>query len=90
MQSWNHDTCLADMLRVNENVERFQKCLADNPRFLQDKVEEHFLKNDHKLTLTMTPKDDYKEELEQEEERILGSMVAELNSEDKQVIYDKG
>ncbi|XP_071792109.1 presequence protease, mitochondrial-like [Asterias amurensis] len=90
MQSWNHDTSLADMLRVNENVERFQKCLADNPRFLQDKVEEYFLKNDHKLTLMMTPKDNYKEELEQEEERVLGSMVAELNREDKQVIYDKG
>ncbi|XP_022112056.1 presequence protease, mitochondrial-like isoform X2 [Acanthaster planci] len=90
MQSWNHDTELADVLRVNRNVDRFQACLADNPRFLQDKTEEYFLRNPHRLTLVMTPKEDYKDELDQEEKRILDSMVSELSQEDRRGIYAKG
>ncbi|XP_038074672.1 presequence protease, mitochondrial-like isoform X2 [Patiria miniata] len=90
MQSWNHDADLANILRVNENVQRFQTCLAENPRFLQDKTEEYFLRNNHRLSLVMTPKEDYNEELDQEEKRLLEGMVSGLSQEDRKDIYVKG
>ena len=38
---WNHDGDPTELVRVNQLVEKFRKQLADNPRFLQDKVQQY-------------------------------------------------
>lgn len=55
--SWNHneENPLAG-LGVNANVKRFVADLEANPKFLEELVEKYFLKNQHKLTMTMDPK----------------------------------
>lgn len=38
---WNHDGDPTELVQVNQLVEKFRKQLADNPRFLQDKVQQY-------------------------------------------------
>ena len=42
MYGWNHDADPTNMLLVNQHTERFKKCLQENPKFLQDKVQYYF------------------------------------------------
>ena len=55
--NWNHneENPLAS-LGVNANVKRFVKDLENDPKFLEGLVQKHFLDNQHKLVITMTPK----------------------------------
>ena len=42
MYGWNHDTDPTSLLLVNEHTEEFKSLLAQNPRYLQDKVKFYF------------------------------------------------
>ncbi|KAL8565467.1 hypothetical protein ACOMHN_049444 [Nucella lapillus] len=83
---WNHDGDPVEQVQVTKLVESFRKDLADNPQFLQHKVQQYFKDNPHRLALTMTPDADYLGKQEVEEKERLARKVAALSQHDKQQI----
>ena len=55
---WNHVNDPLELLSLNPILDRFREDIKD-PNFLTSKIKEHFLNNNHRLTLTMSPKSDY-------------------------------
>uniref|UniRef100_A0AAQ5Y5W7 Presequence protease, mitochondrial n=1 Tax=Amphiprion ocellaris TaxID=80972 RepID=A0AAQ5Y5W7_AMPOC len=88
--SWNHDGDPVELLRISESVAKFKQALKENPRFLQDKVKHYFKENTHRLTLSMSPEDDYLEKQAKAEEEKLHKKIEVLSDGDRKEIYEKG
>uniref|UniRef100_A0A3Q3WJI8 Pitrilysin metalloproteinase 1 n=1 Tax=Mola mola TaxID=94237 RepID=A0A3Q3WJI8_MOLML len=88
--SWNHDGDPVELLQINKSVSQFRQALAENPRFLQDKVRHYFKENTHKLTLSMSPDEAYQEKQAQAEEEKLQRKIQALSDADRKQIYEKG
>lgn len=39
---WNHDGDPVELLQMGSQLTKFRKCLKENPKFLQEKVEQYF------------------------------------------------
>ncbi|XP_063878942.1 presequence protease, mitochondrial-like [Scylla paramamosain] len=87
---WNLDGDPIDGLLINSKIDKFRKCLAENPKFLQEKVKEHFKENPHKYTLTMAPQEGYDDNLQSLEEAQLKEKVAALTPEERARIWELG
>ncbi|XP_076452447.1 presequence protease, mitochondrial-like isoform X2 [Babylonia areolata] len=87
---WNHDGDPVELIQVNKQVERFRKDLADNPQFLQQKVQQYFKDNVHRLTLTMSPDAKYLARQTAQEKERLAKKVASLSEKDRQKIIARG
>ncbi|XP_015916977.1 presequence protease, mitochondrial isoform X2 [Parasteatoda tepidariorum] len=87
---WNHDGCPVTGFKVNDHVQWFLRQMNENPHFLQDKIVQYFKNNAHKLTLVMSPKENFEAELKEEEKKLLESKLNVLSEEDKLQIYEKG
>uniref|UniRef100_A0A8C1IT34 Presequence protease, mitochondrial n=1 Tax=Cyprinus carpio TaxID=7962 RepID=A0A8C1IT34_CYPCA len=87
---WNHDGDPVQLLKISENVSRFQQCLKENPRYLQDKVQHYFKDNTHRLTLTMSPDERFLEKQAEAEEQKLQEKIQNLSDADHKDIYEKG
>jgi Zn-dependent M16 (insulinase) family peptidase len=79
---WNHDGDAMEALQLNKNIQRFRDELVKNPRFLSDKIDQYFIRNTHRLKLTMRPKDDYVDEFKLKQEDILKQKLSSLSEED--------
>lgn len=88
--SWNHDGDPVELMRVSDSVSRFKQTLKENPRFLQDKVQLYFKENPHKLTLSMSPDQNFLEKQAKAEEDKLMQKVHSLTEDNKKEIYQKG
>lgn len=88
--SWNHDGDPVELLQINESVSRFRQALKENPHFLQDKVRQYFKENTHRLTLSMSPDENYLEKQAKEEEEKLHRKIKGLSDTDRTDIYKKG
>ncbi|CAM6031660.1 unnamed protein product, partial [Sphagnum compactum] len=89
---WNHGTG-SDLLRamnVNETLNEFRRQLLADPRYLEKKVEQYFIKNTHQLILTMSPDKSYEQESSKAEQNLLQKKVCELTPTDKERIYKDG
>ncbi|XP_060761903.1 presequence protease, mitochondrial isoform X3 [Neoarius graeffei] len=86
---WNHDGDPVQRLKINENVSMFRQCLQDNPRYLQDKVQHYFKDNTHRLTLSMSPDEQYLEKRNKVEEKLLEKVQA-LTDVERKDIYERG
>ncbi|XP_048223420.1 presequence protease, mitochondrial [Perognathus longimembris pacificus] len=87
---WNHDGDPVELLQLGDQLTRFRQCLKENPRYLQEKMEQYFQNNQHKLTLSMKPDEMYYEKQTQMETEKLQQKLESLSEEDKQKIYEKG
>ncbi|XP_064404752.1 presequence protease, mitochondrial-like [Halichondria panicea] len=58
------------MTKINEHVERFKENLK-TAGYLQEKIKQHYLNNNHRLTLIMSPQAEYEEQLGAEERQKL-------------------
>lgn len=88
--SWNHDGDPVELLQINESVSLFRQALKENPHFLQDKVRQYFKENGHRLTLSMSPDENYLEKQAKEEEEKLHRKIKGLSDADRTDIYEKG
>uniref|UniRef100_A0A8C6UT94 Presequence protease, mitochondrial n=1 Tax=Neogobius melanostomus TaxID=47308 RepID=A0A8C6UT94_9GOBI len=88
--SWNHDGDPVELLRINHSVNKFKQALKENPRFLQEKVQHYFKENPHRLTLSMSPDEQYVEKRARAEEEKLQRKVQALTEDDRRQIYEKG
>ncbi|XP_063778219.1 presequence protease, mitochondrial [Pseudophryne corroboree] len=87
---WNHDGDPADMLKIGDKITRFRQCLKDNPTFLQEKVKQYFKDNLHRVTLTMSPDEEYYEKQARLENEKLIQKVKALSEEERKQVYEKG
>ncbi|KAF4801866.1 Presequence protease, mitochondrial [Turdus rufiventris] len=87
---WNQDGDPVELLKIADKVSRFRQCLKENPRFLQEKVKTYFKDNPHKLTLSMSPEEDYHDKQAKMEAEKLEKKVNALSKEEKTQIFEKG
>uniref|UniRef100_A0AAY4AM07 Presequence protease, mitochondrial n=1 Tax=Denticeps clupeoides TaxID=299321 RepID=A0AAY4AM07_9TELE len=87
---WNHDGDPVKLLQISQHVSQFRQCLKDNPRYLEDKVQQYFKNNSHRLTLSMSPDDSYLEKQAQAEDSKLHQKTQSLTESQRQDIYKKG
>ncbi|XP_036418293.1 presequence protease, mitochondrial [Colossoma macropomum] len=87
---WNHDGDPVQLLKISENVARFRQCLLENPRYLQDKVQHYFKENTHRLTLSMSPDEQYVEKQSNAEQDKLQEKIQALSDAARIDIYEKG
>ncbi|XP_051983778.1 presequence protease, mitochondrial-like [Xyrauchen texanus] len=87
---WNHDGDPVQLLKISERVSRFRKCLKENPRYLQEKVQHYFKDNTHRLTLSMSPDERFLEKQAEAEEQKLQWKIKNLTEVDHKDIYEKG
>ncbi|KAK2868569.1 hypothetical protein Q7C36_000440 [Tachysurus vachellii] len=87
---WNHEGDPVQLLKISDTVSRFRQCLHDNPHYLQDKVRHYFKDNTHRLTLSMSPDEQYLEKRKKVEHEKLQQKVQDLTDVDYKAIYEKG
>ncbi|KAM5235047.1 presequence protease, mitochondrial-like [Ctenodactylus gundi] len=87
---WNHDGDPVERLQIGGQIAKFKHCLEENPQFLQQKVQQYFRNNRHKLTLSMKPDDNYNENQKRMETTKLNQKINSLSNQEKQEIYTKG
>ncbi|XP_066441695.1 presequence protease, mitochondrial isoform X2 [Eleutherodactylus coqui] len=87
---WNHDGDPVDLLKIGEKINKFRKCLKENPTFLQEKVKQYFQDNLHTMTLSMSPDESYYEKKAQLENEKLNQKVKALAEEERKQVYEKG
>ncbi|XP_014472499.1 PREDICTED: presequence protease, mitochondrial [Dinoponera quadriceps] len=87
---WNHDGDLVQALRINEAVKKFTSRMREDPGYLRSLVETYLKKNSHRLTLTMTPDENYEQDKAAAEQKLLKSKLDELTEEEREHIYVAG
>ncbi|KAL4657639.1 presequence protease, mitochondrial-like [Arapaima gigas] len=87
---WNHDGDPVQLLKISDNVAKFKQCLKNNPRYLQEKVQQYFKDNTHRLTLSMNPDEAYVEKQAKAEQEKLQQKMQSLSDSDRKEIYNKG
>lgn len=87
---WNHDGNIVQSLKVNDLVTKFRDDLRNNPKFLQEKVENHFKINKHRLVLTMSPDENYEQKKLELEAELLQKKVSDLTPTMKEKIFEEG
>lgn len=87
---WNHDGDVVKSLRINDAIARFREQLRQKPEYLQDLVREYLARNQHRLTLTMSPDEKYEEKLAMEEAQLLKEKLAQLSEEELDGVYEQG
>lgn len=86
---WNHDGDLEAAMKVSDHIGRFRKNMED-PFYLQKLVEKYFKCNAHRLILTMSPNENYEEDLKKKENELLQKKCSELGEVELAKIYDIG
>ena len=86
---WNHVSNPLDLLTINPILDRFRQDIQ-NPSFLKNKVKEYFVGNQHRLTLTMSPKEDYLEKQEEVLQNLEDSLVKKLSPEARNKAIEQG
>jgi len=87
---WNHGGSPIEALYINSKVKQFRQQLQDNPNYIQDKIRQHFVENQHKLVTVMGPDQDFEAKLEKEEKSILERKCQALSSEERESVFSKG
>ncbi|KAJ1099878.1 hypothetical protein NDU88_004972 [Pleurodeles waltl] len=87
---WNHDGDPVDLLEIGDKVSQFRRCIAENPKFLQEKVKQYFKDNPHRLTLSMSPDASYYDKQSRVEEEKLKAKILALSEDEKKQTYEKG
>ncbi|XP_040150923.1 presequence protease, mitochondrial [Anopheles arabiensis] len=87
---WNHDGDLIRAMNVSESVAKLRENMANNPKYLQNKVEYYFRNNKHRLTMTMSPDENYEKQFVDAERKNLEAKVTQLNESDRARIYREG
>lgn len=87
---WNQDGDPIKSLAIYEAIDKLKLCLAEDPHFFQNKIDQYFIKNKHKYTLTMSPKADFEEKLKTQEAELLSKFTVSLTESDKEKIFELG
>lgn len=86
---WNHVEDPLTLLSINPILEKFKSDIHDE-NFLKNKVQEHFLNNQHRLTLTMSPKKDFLEQQQKQLNDLETNLVTKLSPNERQKAIEQG
>lgn len=87
---WTHDGDPILLLQVNRQVEQFKEQLKKNPKYLQDIVKKYFKENAHKLTLVMSPDEQFDKTQQEAENGKLQQMLKKYSDGEKKKLYEQG
>lgn len=87
---WNNNGDIVGNLRVSEMITSLRTSLSQNKRYFQEKIQQYFANNTHRLTLTMSPDALYQENFKQAEAEMLRQIINALDKENLQNIYQNG
>lgn len=87
---WNHNGDLIRSMNVSALVQELRENMARDPRYLQKKVEFYFRNNKHRLTMTMSPDEQYDKKFSASEAEILAEKVTKLSADDRKRIFEEG
>jgi Zn-dependent M16 (insulinase) family peptidase len=87
---WNNDGDIISSLKINRTISNFKNIIKKNPKYLTSLVTKYLLKNNHQLTLTMSPSQDYELHFIQAEKNVLELKVKDLTSEELDKIHKNG
>lgn len=85
---WNHDGDVMESLNLNKNVKRFKEDLENNPRFLQEKIDQYLIQNNHNLTLSMKPDVEFLEKFKENLNKIRDDLIKKIDDNKRQEIVD--
>lgn len=88
--TWNHDGDVVDFFKVNKYVDKFKDSIASDKYFWKNLISRHFLANNHRLVLNMSPDKDFEEKRKDRERTMLEDKVSRLNDVDKQTVLYEG
>lgn len=87
---WNHNGDLVQALRINEAMKKLTSRMKEEPKYLQSLIETYLGNNNHRLTLTMSPDEQYEQSKALAEQELLKRKLEELSTEEKKQIYENG
>ncbi|EAT35563.1 AAEL012278-PA [Aedes aegypti] len=87
---WNHNGDLIKSMNVSELVQQLRDNLARDPKYLQKKVEYYFRHNTHRLTMTMSPDEQYDRKFNESERLNLVGKTEKLSKDDRERIFKEG
>lgn len=89
---WNHGdgNDLINSMNIGETLKRFRENLAQDPKYLEKKVEQYFVNNKHKLTLTMSPDMEYEAKFNAAEQKLLEEKIQDLTEDEKSRVFSDG
>ncbi|XP_063689891.1 presequence protease, mitochondrial-like [Bolinopsis microptera] len=83
LAAWLHGAKPADYIQLNTHLDRFKE-LESCGNHIKDLVKEHFVDNQHKLTVTLVPDEEYGKKLGEREEEMLREKTSQLSQTDKE------
>lgn len=86
---WNHVHDPLALLSINPILDKFKEDLKDDT-FLTKKVQQHFVENKHRFTLTMSPQNDYLENQQKQLKDLEDELVSKLSAEERQKAIEQG
>jgi Zn-dependent M16 (insulinase) family peptidase len=86
----NHDGDVIEMMKLSNQISTLKENMRQNPKYLQEKVQQYFKDNRHKLILTMEPDAFFEAKFTEVETKNLNQKVEKLSESDRQKIFDDG
>nr|XP_036677412.1 presequence protease, mitochondrial isoform X2 [Drosophila suzukii] len=87
---WNHEGDVVSNLRVSNMISRLRASLRQNNNYFQDKMEQYFANNNHRLTLTMSPDELYEDNFTKAELELVRQKVKNLGKKKLNQMYKNG
>lgn len=89
LPGWFNQVDPLEALEWNKILEQFQKDMAANPKFLEDKMQKYLVDSKY-FHFQMNPNADYEKNVQKKEDAILTEKLANLSESDKKDIYETG
>lgn len=89
MPLWNHNGPILESLKVNSLLSRLKTDLM-NPTYVKNVIEKYFIKNNHKLVMTMKPDPKFDDIFNEMEEKTLQSKIESLTDVQRETIFKDG
>lgn len=86
----NHNGDVIQAVNLTQQIEKLKSNIRANPKYLQEKVQQYFKDNRHKLVLTMSPDDEYEQKFVARETQNLEGKVKKLGEADKKRVFEDG
>lgn len=86
----NHNGDVIRAVNLTKQIEELKQNIQSNPKYLQEKVQQYFKDNKHKLVMTMSPDEAYEQKFVARETQNLNEKVEKLKTEDKKQIFEDG
>ena len=86
----NHNGDVIQAVNLSQQIDKLKQNIRENPKYLQEKVQQYFKDNHHKLILKMSPDDEYEQKFVARETENLETKVMKLKDADKQRVFEDG